>query len=140
MLRKHGGYRKPTEDQRRLSKMSKDEYNAWFKSIWTGVTGASTKTHPAPFPVEVAYRLVRMFSFVGDTVVDPFLGTGSTTLAAIKAGRNSLGNEIDPRYFDLTKARIEKAIAQQPLFDDATTRIELVIERPKPAGKENRRK
>lgn len=69
MLRKHGGYRKPTDEQRRKSKMTKEEYNAWFKSIWTGLQGASTREHPAPFPVELAYRLVRMFSFVEDTVL-----------------------------------------------------------------------
>jgi len=121
MLRKHGGYRKPTENQRRKSKMTKDEYNTWFKSIWTGVTGASTKEHPAPYPVEVAYRLVRMFSFVEDTVVDPFLGTGSTTLAAIQTGRNSIGNEIDPHYFELAKRRIDAELAQRSLFNDSAS-------------------
>ena len=54
--------------------------------------GASTRTHPAPFPVELAYRLVRMFSFTEDVVLDPFLGTGTTTLAAMKAGRDSLSS------------------------------------------------
>jgi len=116
MLRKHGGYRKPTEDQRRKSKMSKEEYNTWFRSVWTGVTGASTRQHPAPFPTEIAYRLIRMFSFVEDTVLDPFLGTGSTTLAAIHTGRNSIGNEVDPNYFNLAAQRVEAALGQQDLF------------------------
>jgi site-specific DNA-methyltransferase (adenine-specific) len=129
MLRKHGGYRKPTEDQRRKSKMSKDEYNTWFRSVWTGLTGASTADHPAPYPVEVAYRLVRMFSFVEDTVLDPFLGTGSTTLGAIKTGRNSIGVEIDPHYFAKTKARVGEALAQNLLIDDsgAVNRAEMVL-------------
>lgn len=128
MLRKHGGYRNPTEDQRRKSKMSNDEYHAWFRSIWTGVTGASTRQHPAPFPTEIAYRLVRMFSFIEDTVLDPFLGTGSTTLAAIQAGRNSVGNEIDPNYFRLARDRIEGAIAQQDLFASNPSTLEIIAE------------
>jgi DNA modification methylase len=129
MLRKPGGYRKPTEDQRTRSKMTKDEYNAWFRSVWTGVTGASTKEHPAPYPVELAYRLVRMFSFVEDTVVDPFLGTGTTTLAAMRAGRNSIGNELDPKYFKMAAARVSAEVAQGSLFGQGPT-LEL-LERKK---------
>jgi len=125
MLRKHGGYRKPTDDQRRKSKMSKDEYNSWFKSIWTGVTGASTKQHPAPYPIEVAYRLVRMFSFVEDTVLDPFLGTGSTTIAALQCGRNSVGNEIDPHYFKMAVKRINEGLRQQTLFGSESATLSL---------------
>ena len=125
MLRKHGGYRKPTHDQRRKSKMSKNEYNAWFKSVWTGLQGASTKNHPAPFPTEVAYRLVRMFSFVEDVVLDPFLGTASTTLAAIQAGRNSIGNELDPIYFTQAKVRVQEVLAQQSLFGNGAATLEV---------------
>jgi site-specific DNA-methyltransferase (adenine-specific) len=110
MLRKPGGYRKPTEEQRRLSKLSKEDHAKWFRSMWTDVPGASTKEHPAPFPVELAYRLVRMFSFWGDTVLDPFLGTGTTTIACIRAGRNSVGNELDPVYFRMAKERIEEDV------------------------------
>jgi len=67
------------------------------QQIWN-ITGASTKHHPAPFPIELARRLVRMFSFVGDTVLDPFCGTGTTMIASIRTGRNSIGIEIDPDY------------------------------------------
>ena len=97
MQRKPGGYRQPTEEQRRLSMIPKDEFNEWFRQIWT-LNGASTREHPAPFPIELATRLVRMFSFHGDTVLDPFSGSGTTMLAAMKWGRNSLGIEIDPEY------------------------------------------
>jgi len=126
MLRKPGGYRKPTEDQRRKSKMTNEEYHEWFRSIWTSVTGASTRYHPAPFPSEIVYRLVRMFSFVEDTVLDPFLGTGSTTVAAIRAGRHSIGNELDPHYFKLTRDKIEGEISQQGLFVDNRSTLEIV--------------
>lgn len=74
--------------------------------IWSDITGASTRDHPAPYPVSLAYRLVRMFSFAGDTVLDPFLGTGTTTRAAMVAGRNSVGVEIEPRYFDLVRNKL----------------------------------
>ncbi|MGA7949901.1 MAG: site-specific DNA-methyltransferase [Thiobacillaceae bacterium] len=62
----------------------------------------------APYPIELAERLVRMFSFVGDTVLDPFMGTGTTSLAAAKWGRNSMGVEVDPHTFDLAARRIER--------------------------------
>jgi len=106
MLRKHGGYRQPTEEQRRRSKLSKEEHARWFRSMWTDVPGAPTRDHPAPFPVELAYRLVRMFSFADDTVLDPFLGTGTTIVAAVRAGRHSIGVEVDPRYLELATDRL----------------------------------
>lgn len=112
MLRKHGAYRKPTEDQRATSRLSKEEQSAWFRPIWTDVTGASTKDHPAPYPLPLAYRLVRMFSFTGDTVLDPFGGTATTSLAAIQADRNSLYNEIDPDYYEYASKRVIKESRQ----------------------------
>jgi site-specific DNA-methyltransferase (adenine-specific) len=101
MQRKPGGYRKPTEAQREASKLTKEEFHRWFQQIWN-ITGASTKHHPAPFPLELAMRLVRMFSFVGDTVLDPFCGSGTTMVAALRTGRNSIGVEIDPEYCRMT--------------------------------------
>lgn len=97
MQRKPGGYRKPTEVQREASRISKKEFDDWFQQIWN-ITGASAKGHPAPYPMELANRLVRMFSFVGDTVLDPFCGSGTTMIAALRAARNSIGVEIDPDY------------------------------------------
>jgi DNA modification methylase len=101
MQRKPGGYRTPDLPTRVLSVIPEAQYQCWFQQIWTGLTGASTRRHPAPFPLELATRLVRMFSFVGDTVLDPFLGTGTTALAAAQCGRDSVGIEVDPAYFDL---------------------------------------
>lgn len=105
MQRKPGGYRKPTEEQRRLSKISKEEHAKWFQQFWN-FPGASTREHPAPFPLEMAYRLIRMFSFVGDTVLDPFCGSGTTMLAAMKSGRNSIGIELDPEYCRMAESRL----------------------------------
>jgi DNA modification methylase len=106
MERKSGGYRTPDISTKILSLISADNHKKWFQQIWTGITGASTKHHPAPYPIELAERLVRMFSFVGDTVLDPFLGTGTTSVAAAKWGRNSTGFEIDDHYFKLAQKRI----------------------------------
>ena len=107
MLRKPGGYRQPTEEQRDASRMTKEEHHNWFQQVWT-IPGESTRAHPAPYPEELAYRLVRMFSFAGDTVLDPFMGLGTTLLAAAKCGRYSIGVEIDPSYFSKAKARLEE--------------------------------
>lgn len=115
-FRKPGGYRKPTEDQRIRSKMTKAEHALWFRSIWTDVPGASTREHPAPFPLSLANRLVRMFSFVDDTVLDPFAGTGTTMVAAMKADRNSIGVEIDPAYLMQAETRVRGEADQIKLF------------------------
>jgi len=121
MLRKPGGYRSPDLATRILSVIPAERHKVWFQQIWSGITGASTKEHPAPFPVELAERLVRMFSFVGDTVLDPFLGTGTTSVAAAKWGRNSVGIEIDAHYLTGAEKRIEKDTRR--LFSGALTRM-----------------
>ncbi|HOO53800.1 MAG TPA: site-specific DNA-methyltransferase [Methanothrix sp.] len=105
--RKPGGYRKPTLSARILSVIPEDCHREWFRQIWTS-TGASTKLHPAPFPISIAERLIRMYSFVGDTVLDPFMGTGTTNLAASNLGRHSIGFEIEPTYFDMSCNRIQQ--------------------------------
>ena len=105
MQRKPGGYRKPSMAKRVLSVISTENYQRWFQQIWTGLTGASTRDHPAPYPVELAERLIRMFSFVGDVVLDPFMGTGTTSVAAARCGRHSVGCEVDPHYFDMAERR-----------------------------------
>lgn len=107
LLKKPGPYRKPTADQQRDSQITKDEHRRWHRPVWDDVPGARSGKHPAPYPVEIPYRLIRMFSFAGDTILDPFLGSGSTTLAAMKAGRNSVGVEISPRYFADTLDRLK---------------------------------
>jgi len=111
MQRKPGGYRKPTQTQRELSRINKEDYNSWFQQFWN-ISGASTKEHPAPYPLELAYRLVRMFSFVGDIVVDPFVGTGTTMLAAMQAGRNSIGLEIEQKYARATANRLKAKLTE----------------------------
>jgi modification methylase len=120
MLRKHGAYRQPTEQQRALSRIAKDDHAVWFRSVWSDIPGASTSNHPAPFPLNLATRLVRMFSFVGDTVLDPFAGTGTTVLAALQNERNAIGVEIDLGYAKLAKKRLEAELSPG-LFAEAIT-------------------
>lgn len=116
-FRKGGQYRSVAPIQKALSMLTKSEMRTWFRPFWADVRGASTREgHPAPFPVEVAERLIRMFSFAGDTVLDPFLGTGSTTIAAIRTGRNSIGNEIDAEYVKLARRRIMREANHSRLF------------------------
>ena len=108
MFRKPGGYRKPTAAKRLLSVISAENYQSWFQQIWTGITGASTKDHPAPYPVELAERLIRMFSFAGDVVVDPFSGSGTNAIAAARTGRHSVGYEISSRYHKMSVSRFHR--------------------------------
>jgi len=121
MERKPGGYRSPSVATRVLSVIPAELHKSWFQQIWTGVTGASTKAHPAPYPLQLAERLIRMFSFVGDTVLDPFMGTGTTNVAAAKWGRNSLGVEVDPHYFEMAAKRLD--IETPKLIADRVVRL-----------------
>lgn len=122
MQRKPGGYRTPTREVRILSVISAEEHKKWFQQVWNGLPGASTKEHPAPYPVELADRLIRMFSFVGDTVLDPFTGTGTTALAASRCGRNSVNFEIDKKYLDMAADRLH--IELSTLFSDPVAIVE----------------
>ena len=108
MQRKSGGYRAPDLSTRVLSLIRSENHKEWFQQIWEGVTGASTRNHPAPYPLPLASRLVQMFSFVGDTVLDPFMGTATTNLAAAHAGRNSIGVEVDSHYFEISANRMSQ--------------------------------
>jgi modification methylase len=121
MQRKPGGYRSPSVATRVMSVISEQNYQKWFRLVWDDLPGASTKDHPAPYPVELAERLIRMFSFAGDTVLDPFLGTGSTSVAAARCGRNSIGVEIDPHYRKMASDRLARET--QGLFSKVTIQL-----------------
>ena len=106
-FRKSGGYRSPTTEMEKRSFIPTNEYAKWFSPVWSDVTGQLRRGHPAPYPVEIPRRLIKMFSFVGDTVVDPFAGTGTTALAALEAGRNSINVEIEPTYVEMMANRLK---------------------------------
>ncbi len=116
-LRKGGSYRSPSTLQRVLSMLTKEEMQTWLRSSWSDIRGTSTRNgHPAPYPVTLAERLIKLYSFVGDVVLDPFAGTGSTALAALAAGRNSVANEIEPRYFRMALDKLKFAVERSQLF------------------------
>ena len=127
-LRKGGEYRTALPIQKALSMLTKEEMKAWFRSIWSDLRGASTRDgHPAPYPVELAERLIKMFSFAGDTVLDPFAGTGSTSQAAILSGRNSIANEIEAAYVEIAHQRITRAVCQQRFV--GATEAEVIVDK-----------
>jgi len=119
IFRKPGDYRHPTQEQIEKSRIPKEEFFEYFKQIWT-LPGESTRNHPAPFPLEIPLRLIKMFSYVGDTVLDPFLGIGTTTLAAMRLGRNSIGYEVEPSYVPMIKRRLASYYAR---LDGTTVEI-----------------
>ena len=129
-FRKGGSYRSPSPAQKALSMLNRDEMKNWLRTAWTDIKGESTrKGHPAPYPMELAERLIRLFSFAGDVVLDPFVGTGTTSLAAVNTGRSSVGIEVDAGYMKLAKERIEREVLARlgpHLFD-----VRLQFDHPK---------
>lgn len=116
IFKKQGAAPKPSSEMKKLSAMTRDEWNSYFSGHWN-FAGVKQNGHLAMFPEELPARLIKMFAFVGDTVLDPFLGSGTTTLAARNLGRNSVGYEINPDFIPIIK---EKLNIQQ--FDISNTK------------------
>ncbi len=112
--RKPAGYRSPSIAARLLSVIPAKSHAEWFRQIWN-IGGTSTRNHPAPFPLPLAERIIRMFSFVGDTVMDPFLGSGTTAVAAGRWGRDSVGVELETAYITAAEERIRSELGQARL-------------------------
>ncbi|HDJ37912.1 MAG TPA: site-specific DNA-methyltransferase, partial [Methanosarcinales archaeon] len=94
---------------KRESTISRDEFLEFTKSIWTFPSESARKLgHPAPFPVELPYRTIQLYTFEGDVVLDPFMGSGQTGVAAIKSNRRYVGYEINKEYAGLADRRIEE--------------------------------
>ena len=87
------------------SKLTNEEWKEWTKTVWS-IANTSDPNHPAVFPLEIPYRLIRMFSFLGETVLDPFSGMATTGKAAIKSGRKYVGFEVNSEYLELSRNRI----------------------------------
>lgn len=115
IFKKQGKAPTPTIDYKKMSEMSKVEWNTYFASHWT-FGGAKQDGHIAVFPEELPRRLIKMFSFVGETVFDPFMGSGTTSLAARNLKRNSIGYEINPDFIKYYKQKVESSM----LFDNST--------------------
>lgn len=115
IFKKQGKAPVPTLEQKRSSEITKEEWNAYFASHWN-FGGAKQDGHIAVFPEELPHRLIRMFSFVGETVFDPFMGSGTTALAARNLQRNSVGYEINPDY----RIYYEQKVAFLSLLNNST--------------------
>ena len=127
MLRKPGGYRSTDMVQKALSMLLPHEMDAWMRPVWGDIRGASLRDgHPAPYPIEIAQRLIRLFSFAGDTVLDPFAGSGSTGLAAIACGRSSISIEIEPLYAKMAHGKMAQAARSTRLW--GPHRVEVIDE------------
>lgn len=105
IFKKSGNAPKPTPEQKASSVMSKEEWNTYFSSHWN-FGGARQDGHIAVFPEELPSRLIKMFSFTNETIFDPFLGSGTTALAARNLNRNSIGYEINPDFIDFYKKKL----------------------------------
>lgn len=108
LFRKPDGYRSPSVEERILSTIEADEHQKMFRQLWGDIKGEKQRDHPAPYPIALAERLIRMFSFVGNTVLDPFTGTGTTAAAASRIGRNSVNIELELKYVDIAEQRLLK--------------------------------
>jgi len=118
IFRKGGNRQFPREDRcRRRSAYFREERNTWFSDVWSDLRGVSQRLNgsgkgrdrSAAYPFELPYRLINMYSLQGDTVLDPFAGTGTTTLAAMASGRNSVGYEIDAMLEPVIESRVIRA-------------------------------
>ena len=112
LFRKPGTPRRPAAHARAAAALTRDEWKSWFSGHWE-IGGARKKGHDAPFPEEIPRRLIRMFSFPGDLVLDPFLGTGTTARVALSLGRRAAGYEISREY--LQAARDQAGLFQEQL-------------------------
>lgn len=116
IFKKQGNPPKPSKEHKELSAMTKEEWNEYFSSHWN-FTGAKQDQHLAMFPEELPKRLIKMFSFVGETILDPFLGSGTTALAAKNLDRNSVGYEINPEFITIIANKL--GINANKIFDNA---------------------
>ena len=110
-------------DAKEASKLTKEEWREWTTTMWS-IPNNSHSDHPAVFPREIPHRLVKMFSFVGETVLDPFAGTGTTAVAANAVGRDAVLYEQNPQFADVARAEIAKA-ALGGISAGGETRVEV---------------
>ncbi|MCG2701506.1 thermonuclease family protein [Candidatus Parcubacteria bacterium] len=117
LFKKNGTPEKIDKNLKELSKMTKEEWNTYFQGHWN-FNGVRQDGHIAMFPEELPKRLIKMFSFTGDTVLDPFVGSGTTSLAAKNLGRNSVGYEINSKFVEMIKQKLDVGVGK--MFDNST--------------------
>ena len=106
------GKREVHKEAKEQSRLAVEEWRDWTQNLWTIMDQNYSPDHPAPFPFEIPYRVIKLYSFVGETVLDPFMGSGTTGVACVQTGRKFIGIEIDPGYFEIAKKRIAEAQLQ----------------------------
>ncbi|TGL53181.1 site-specific DNA-methyltransferase [Leptospira wolffii] len=107
IFKKKGKSPKVTPEQKLESKLPKEFRSKWFRGIWDDIQGERQAEHKAMFPLELPERIIRMFTYAGETVLDPFMGSGTTAQAAFLHNRNSIGIELNERYAKLGQKRVE---------------------------------
>lgn len=122
LFKKLGNAPKPTPEQKKASEITKEEWNQYFSSHWN-FNGVKQYGHIAMFPEELPKRLIKMFSFVGETVLDPFVGSGTTSLAAQHLNRNSIGYEINKDFEPFIR---EKLIDSQPNLFQSESNVDFI--------------
>jgi site-specific DNA-methyltransferase (adenine-specific) len=123
VFKKLGNPKKPDKELKELSQITKEEWKEYFSGHWN-FGGAKQDGHIAMFPEELPRRLIKMFSFIGDTVLDPFLGSGTTSISAKKLNRNSVGYEINPEFIPFIKRKLN--IEQGDIYN---TRYEFITQK-----------
>jgi len=127
IFKKHGKPRRVTKEIKEQSRMTRDEWNEYFTGHWN-FSGEKQDKHLAMFPVELPHRLIKMFSFIGDTVLDPFLGSGTTSLAAKMLQRNSIGYEINQEFLPVIREKL--GVDENSMFSDCEFELIEQEERP----------
>jgi site-specific DNA-methyltransferase (adenine-specific) len=122
LLRKKGDWPRPSKEEKEKSRLTKKERSEWFRGVWE-IFPERQNGHCAMFPLEVPLRLIKMYSFHGETVLDPFLGSGTTALAAERAGRNSIGYEINEDFEQLIREKLQ--VDELSLFGPLKVSFEL---------------
>ena len=110
--------RTKAEKQIKKDTITREQFMEWTKSVWTmNAESARRVGHPAPFPIELPYRLIQLYSFTGDIILDPFIGSGTTAIAALQSERSYVGYDTNPEYIELANRRIKTAIekSDQPI-------------------------
>jgi DNA modification methylase len=100
-----------TDAVKRKSVVTKEEWREYTKTVWS-IANISHKSHPAVFPLEIPHRLIKLFSFWGETVLDPFAGTGATAVAALRLNRNAICIDQNPDYVKIARKRVKAEAAQ----------------------------
>ncbi len=106
LFRKPGKWPQPSLEAKEQSRLTKEQRSKWFRGIWDDIAPERQRSHVAMFPVELPRRLIKMYSFFGETVLDPFLGSGTTSLAAALEGRDSVGYELNADFAPLISDKV----------------------------------